>query len=241
MNSTFVSHTDSLLALDGLSGATTSNNIISSPYYKLRIVDRSPSSGSPAPGVPFSISVEVQTSNNEDWLDIPFWCPDAFVVIKSAHSGRVWTSKYISTRFTNNCTGRDRLIFNADFTPDNNHPVIFEIYKDDNITSLSDTEHTEPIAVSDVVHLGYSLREGRNAGFYDVPYSSLPEVINEDAKEGGLAGLNSILGKATFLVAAGAGIYFLSPFFPAIKRGFKKIAGMSKNDQTKIEPPESDE
>lgn len=222
MNSSYV-HTETP-QLNGLSGPLTNNNLISTPYNKLRIVGRNPARGVPAPGVPFSLVVEVQTSNDEDWFDMPFWCPDIFVVVRDANTGQVWASKYISTALTSDCTGRDTLVFDPEFRPDSYHPVIIEMYKDDDVSTLEDTHNVEPIAVSRQIDFALGISEGRGAGVYDDPTGNFLTQIGNSFKGAGFGGLNSALTKVAIIGGVAVGSYFLLPFFPVIKDKFEDTA-----------------
>ncbi len=217
--------------LSGLSDSSTFSNLISTVYNKLRIVGRNPAAGMPAPGVPFSLIIEVQTSNDEDWFDRPFWCPDIFVVIRDANSSRVWASKYITTFITSECTGRDTLVFDPAFRPDSNSWVKIEMYKDDDVSTLADTSAAEPIAVSRAINFSLDLESGRGAGVYDDPTGNFLTQIGNSFQGAGFGGLNSVLTKMLIVAGAGVGLYFTAPLFPKIKSKFKDIAGIEPSDE----------
>lgn len=220
MSSGLVSHTvaepktDGRAGFSGLGEAPTKKNIISTENFKVRIVGRHPERGNPPAGIPFSVDVEVQTNINKEGLfRIPFMCPDSIVVIRGLfeHREKVWGKKFVTSRFTNSCTGRENIQLPG-FTPDESHWVQIEVY--DEGVGLDGVSQADPVAVSSPMHFGVDLKQGQKLGLYDKPFASLTEDITTDVKE---AGFGNILNKALFIGAAGIGLYFLLPFFPHIK------------------------
>lgn len=204
----------------GLGQAETKKNVISTEDFKVRIVGRHPESGRPRAGIPFSVDVEVQTNINKEGLfRIPFMCPDSIVVIRGLfeHRNKVWGKKFVTSRFTNSCTGRENIQLTG-FVPDEKHWVQIEVYDED--VGLDGVDQADPAAVSSPMHFGVDLKQGQKLGLYDKPFASVTEDIATDVKQIGFGG---ILNKALLVGAAGIGLYFLLPFFPQIKQKLTSV------------------
>jgi hypothetical protein len=221
--------------LNGLAGDNP-HFIINNYYFKLHITGRHPKQGNPAPGIPFSLDVQGAMSHFDTWGDI-FWswdkCPDMPVVARGASSGRIWAFKYISTGILNNCWGSGTLLFDLGFKP-SIEKIVFQIYDDDQVQTISDVQGNDPLISSKPINLGLNQEKGRDIGIYGQHKTTVISDLTHALPSFGQ--LNGFLGKALIIGGVGAGLYFLWPFMPEIKMGFDHLAGDVKKHLQTNEP-----
>lgn len=219
---------------DGLGNLNIGSNIISSDAADLRIIGRNPSAGAPRPGVPFTLDVEIETFRN--WWKVVFFpfganygaCPDALVVVRSANDGRVWAAARTKTSMMQNCRDQMRLIFDQQFRPDSQHPVVFEIYPDS--VNINDLRESNLIEKSRVMTLDIGMQEGQESGIYSNPTSTWYQATG-NAVGNAFGQLTTTLRQVTLVAAAGAGLYLMAPLMPGIRDGLKNA--LTSNDDKK--------
>ena len=212
----------------GLGASTLASNVISSDRVDLRIIGRHPKSGSPKPGVPFSLDLEVKTYQGflQTLWEAPItgWltCPDAIVAIRSADSGRIWGSQRFRTSKFDNCRSQVRLVFHRDFIPDPAHRVVFEVYPDG--VDASNLSSSDLIERSQIMTLDLGEAEGKQSGVYAPPSQSWYQAGLPSINPGSALGeANTLLKRVMIVGGVAAGFYFISPMLPGLRDGIKGI------------------
>ncbi|MDZ7692052.1 MAG: hypothetical protein U5K69_13130 [Balneolaceae bacterium] len=112
-------------------------------------------------------------------------------------------------------------MFGRSFSPDRNHPVIFELHSG-NVTESNIPEAT-PLASSKVMTLDLDIEEGQQSGVYAPPTESWYDISLPNPQRA-FSGVNSTLTKALWLVGIGAGAYFLAPLMPGVRDSIKQMS-----------------
>ncbi|MEX1161401.1 MAG: hypothetical protein WEA79_11140 [Balneolaceae bacterium] len=213
------------------------SDAISSGYADVKIIDRFPKSGYPPPGIPFSITVQVQTykTGGAALFRTPFACLDAFIAVRDVQTKEVLAGNFIRTDIVKNCRGTARIEFEPSYRPLQNSQAQLELYEGGTTewfssqTTLEDviSGKLDPIAVSRPISLYVSLDEGRKAGLFEEKEDSFFESIDTEF-------LGSTVNKVLIVAGLGIGAYLLTPLFPAVRVGTARIASKFKQDEDEL-------
>jgi|AntDeeMinimDraft_5_1070356.scaffolds.fasta_scaffold23373_2 hypothetical protein len=212
-------HTKPQAIAPQLAGLSDFTGVIESSYGTVRITDRYAN----------AIKVQIQTDRAGGAIfRTPFKCLDAFVAVRDYETKEIIGGSLIVTKALKVCFGSALINFNK--TPASNK-IILELYKGGTVEWF-ESEATlqgvkdgwvDLIATSQPIDLSALDRNVNEGG-----------LIQDEKENKGLSALGdakNILKYATILTAAGAGVYFLAPFAPAIKSGLSSVADKFKDDK----------
>lgn len=200
-------------------------SLIQNENGTLRIIKRYPENGVPKNGAPFAVDIEVAMEKTWNNSILGVGCTEMTVIAYDPQWREILGYANIDPALFS-CTGSARLIFDSNFIPDREHPVMFDvIWNNDfvkDISSLNKTWKTDPIMRSKVLTLEKGQKEGVATGLYSEPTE--PWYDFDYSQNSALFGINTTLKRVITMTAIGAGVYFAFPFFPVIKKGIKKAA-----------------
>jgi hypothetical protein len=183
-------------------------------------------------GVPFAIDVEVKTERlgiefiyPSNWFSAggAFRCKDVVVAARGMYdyAGRIFAVSNVVTSTLDDCIGQARMVFDANFKPDDKHWIRLEVYPEGTTRAQIESGRVKPVAATTDFLFNKSEADLRAAGVVSKPSESIVDRVTTGVT-GTAQGIESTVRNVAIIAGIGFGVYLTQPFWPTISAKINK-------------------